>query len=353
MSSLARYLDPAVIQRMGRLDLRARFIVEGFLAGLHASPWHGLSLEFSEHRKYVPGDDLRSIDWNVFARTDRLYLRRHHAETHLACHVLIDASASMDEVGPVDRTRSSPAPAGTEPAGSPSGASAEPEGPASAARGADPHFDAGPDADQSAESSKEGAMTKLDYAVHLAAALAYLVTRQHDAIGLAIIGERVRSYVPPRARRDHLLAILAELSNAAALGRTGLAAGVHEAVARIAHRGLIVVISDLLADADACMRAFHHIRFRGHDLIVMHVLDAAEVRFPFRGPLRLEDPETGRCVLTDADAVRQRYVEAVTAWRSRLQEQVAGLRADYVPLDTATPFDRALTEFLAQRDRRV
>ena len=238
MPSLTQYLDPEVIQQVSRLDLRARFIIEGFLAGLHASPFHGFSVEFSEHRKYTPGDDIRAIDWNVFARTDRLYIRKYSAEMQLDCHLLVDTSASMGYVGTLGPVAiPTPRPAG-----------------------------------------------KLTYAIHLAAALGYLITRQQDAVGLGIIGTGLRQFLPARARRQHLIQLLAILSSAEPEGRTGLANGIHEALAQIPHRGLIVLLSDLLTDQDNILEALHHIRFRGHDLIVMHVLDATEVRFPFAGP---------------------------------------------------------------------
>lgn len=305
MTSLARYLDPELIQQVQRLDLRARFIVEGFLAGLHRSPFQGPSVEFSEHRKYVQGDDLRLIDWNVFARTDRMYVRRYAAETHLDCHLLLDASASMGYVGPRD---------------------AQPRGGAPAA--------------------------KLLYAVHVAAALAYLVTRQQDAVGLGIVGRGLRTWLPPRSRRADLVHLLAALAAVRPSGDTGLVHGIHEALHHAAHRGVFVILSDLLTDRAELLRAFHHVRYRGHDLIVMHVLDAAEASLPFRGALRLEDPESGAWLDVDSESARAGLESAVRAWRSELKDQLDALRADYVVLDTSVPFNRALVEFLVQRSRR-
>ena len=251
MSHLTRYLDPQVIQQVGRLDLRARFLVEGFLAGLHSSPFQGLSVEFSEHRKYVQGDDLRTIDWNVFARTDRLYVRKHPAATRLACHRLVDSSAGPRAVRRPGR------------------------------RG-------------------------------------------------------------PRARELRC-----------AEGGTGRGRGVPEGVRRMRHRGLLIVVSDLLTDQYDCFEALHHVRFRGHDLIVMHVLDAAEAKFPFDGEVRLEDPETGQTLVTDSESVRRPYIEAIADWRKELSDRLSAIRADYVALDTSMPFDKALVEFLVQRTRRI
>ncbi|MCH8805067.1 MAG: DUF58 domain-containing protein [Planctomycetes bacterium] len=319
MSSLARYLDPEVIQQVSRLDLRARFIVEGFLAGLHSSPFHGFSVEFSEHRKYVKGDDPRTIDWSVFARTDRLYVRKYQAETHLACHLIVDASASMGYVGalgggePERRSRLGRArrePPSPQPAG------------------------------------------KLMYVVHLAAALGYLITRQQDAVGLYVVGDGLEQMLPPRSRRADLVQMVSTLSSIVPRGRTGLARGIHEALARISHRGIVVVLSDLLTDAEELIEALHHIRFRGHDLIVMHVLDAGEAHFPFQGSVRLEDPESGESLVADADAVRQRYLDGLHEWREKLRRAIEAARGDYLPLDTSTPFDKALVEFLTQRQRR-
>ncbi len=318
MSSLARYLDPEVIQQVSRLDLRARFIVEGLLAGLHRSPFQGLSVEFSEHRKYVQGDDLRTIDWAVFARTDRLYVRKYQAETHLDCFLLVDRSASMGYVGAV-------------------GASSAGLGESSGER---------------VSAADRQAPAKLLYAIHLAAALGYLVTRQQDAIGLGILGDGLETLVPARARRRDLAYLLGVLSSISPRGRTGLARGIHAALGRMPHRGVIVLLSDLLTDQAATLEALHHARFRGHDLIVMHILDAAEVRFPFDGHIRLEDPETGQALSTEADGVRAHSVQAVADWRAELRNQISTLRGDYVALDTSMPFDKALVEFLIQRSRR-
>jgi len=314
MNPLARYLDPALIQQVSRLDLRARFIVEGFLAGLHSSPFEGFSVEFSEHRKYVQGDEPRTIDWKVFARTDRLFVRKYETETHLACHLLVDVSASMGYVGQLGPGTTLGRPAASGPWPQPA--------------------------------------AKLLYAIHLAAALGYLVTRQQDAVGLAIIGAGLEKMLPARCRRTHLIQVLAALSAVVPHGETGLASGVDQALSRIPHRGLIVLISDLLTDTQATLTALHQTRFRGHDLIVMHVLDAAETTFPFEGSVRLEDPETGQSLVADAASVRDRYAAAIASWREELRDQIAGLRADYVPLDTSMPFDKALVEFLVQRRHR-
>ncbi|MCG3128721.1 MAG: hypothetical protein CHACPFDD_03612 [Phycisphaerae bacterium] len=313
MNPLARWLDPAVIQQIERLDLRARLIVEGFLAGLHRSPFQGLSLEFAEHRKYVCGDDPRSIDWNVFARTDRLFVRKRQAETHLACHLLIDASASMGLVGYADAL------------------SRPPRGPV----------------------PQPAHMSKLDYAIHIAAAIGYLVTHQQDAIGVGTIRDGLESLLPARTRRAHLAELLATLAALRPSGVTGLPGGLLEAGRRIAHRGLIIVLSDLLSDEGATRNALVQLRQRGHDVVVMHILAAAELDFAFDAEIRLEDPESGEALTVRAESVRDAYLGMIGRWRDDLRESLMAQRIDYVPLDTATPFDRALIEFLVQRARRA
>lgn len=335
MTPLARYLDPAVIQQVERLDLRARFIVEGLLAGLHGSPMQGMSAEFSEHRKYTQGDDPRTIDWNLYARTDRLFVRKHTAETHLACHILIDASASMGRVGEVEGERSGSASGGWK---------RRKKGGGSAT---------GREAGMGGAAAADETMNKLEYAVHLTAALGYLVTRQQDAIGVGVIGEGLERFLPARSRRADLVQILAELSRVRPAGKTGLAAGIHAALSRIAHRGVVIVMSDLLTEGESCMEALHHVRHRGHDLIVMHILDAIEAGFGLEGMVRLEDPETGETMVTDARGVRDRFVRAVAEWREATSRRLAALRADYVALDTATVFDKALVEFLIRRSRTM
>jgi uncharacterized protein (DUF58 family) len=254
-------------------------------------------VEFAEHREYVPGDDVRFVDWKVYGKSDRYYIKQYEEETNLRAWILLDCSESMEYGAP-------------------------------------------------------GGMTKIDYGRHVAAALAYLITQQQDAVGLGIVGETLQTFLPARARRTHLAQLLGLLAAVTPGGATGLARGIEEALAQIPHRGLIVLISDLLTDTDEVLESLHRIRFRGHDLIVLHVLDAAETQFRFEGAVALEDPETGRTLVAEAAAVRQRYLEALARWRGQLDQQITALRGDYVPLDTAMPFDKALVEFLIQRQRR-
>lgn len=306
MNSATQYLRPEVIAQVQRLDLKARFIVEGFISGLHNSPFQGFSVEFSEHRKYSPGDDLRQIDWSVYGRTDRFYIKKYNAETNLECHLLVDSSASMGY----------------------------------------------PPAEQTAET---GRLSKLDYAICLAAALGYLMIDQQDAVGMARFDDKLRSYLPPRSKRSHLMRLIAELAQARpAADKTdkGLAQAIHEVARRVQRRGLMVILSDFLADPEETIEALHHLRFRGHDVILFQVLDHAEVNFPFDHLTDFQDPETGRRLTVHPQAVRDRYLAALKEFTDRYRHEAAAVRADFVQVDTSMTFDRALVQFLIDRGRR-
>jgi uncharacterized protein (DUF58 family) len=291
------YLRPDVIQQVKRLDLKARFIVEGFLTGLHDSPYHGFSVEFSEHRKYVPGDDIRQIDWGVFAKTDRYYIKKFQAETNLDAYLLVDCSASMDF-------------------------------------------------------STDGRMTKLDYAICLAAAFGYMMVNQQDSVGLATFDEKLRNFLPPKSKRTHLLNILGMLSRTKPAGKTFLAEAIHDIAGRVKKRGLIILLSDLLADQDEVIKALHHLKFRGHDLIIFQVLDHSEVTFEFDGQVRFEEPESLEHVDVDPQSIRAAYLAELKAFIDEYKRQCQSVRADFVTVDNAMTFDKALIEFLIQRQGR-
>ena len=297
MRTAESYLRPDVIQQVQRLDLKARFIVEGFLAGLHDSPYHGFSLEFSEHRKYVAGDDPALIDYAAWARTDKYYIRKFQAETNLACYLLVDQSASMDY------------------------ASGE-------------------------------AMTKLEYSVCLAAALGYLMTRQQDAVGLVTFDEKITHFVPPKSSRAQLTSILSVLAQKPGGRTTAVADVLHQVAGRIRKRSLMVLFSDLLDDTERVIEALHHLRYRGHDLVVFHVLDEAEAHLGMTGPIDLEDPETGQRVMTDPESIRADYLARLEEFKNRFRRELEGQRADFVAVDTSTPFDKALVSFLLNRRKR-
>jgi len=293
-----QYLVPEIARRVRRLDLRAKFIVEGFLAGLNDSPYRALSLEFSEHRKYVAGDDPKRLDWTAWAKTDRLYIKTFQAETNLEAYVLVDTSRSMAYAGRPD------------------------------------------------------AMTKLEYATALAAALGYLLTHQRDAVGLGLLGSRLNHLLRPRAGRRQLVRILAELAGAQGEGPTALAPGLHAVARRVKHRSLILLLSDLVDEPEPVLDALGHLAYRGHDVVVFQILDAMETELDLSGPVVLEDPETGNRVVTDADHIREAYIRLVGDLVAGYERGVRALGGDFVFMTTSTSFDKALCRFLSQRKRR-
>ena len=292
-----QYLKPEVIRTVSRLDLRARFIVEGFLTGLHASPFQGFSVEFSEHRRYALGDDPKDIDCLVFAKTDRYYVKKYQAETNISGYLLMDLSESM---GYTYRQQ----------------------------------------------------LTKFDYSICLAAALAYLMIHQQDPVGLMTFGQQLQMSLPARSKRSQLGNILGVLAKAKPSGLTDVAGNLRRIAAMIRHRSLLMVFSDLLCDPQPVLDSLHLLRHAGHDVILFHVLDEAEVYFPFEGLIDFEDPETTDRQLVDAAGIRTDYLEAVEELRSTFRRECLAMGTDYVPLDTSLPFDRALVEYLSQRQAR-
>ncbi len=296
-STSEKYLNPAVIRQVSRLDLRARFIVEGFIAGLHSSPFQGFSVEFSEHRKYTPGDNIGDIDWNVYAKTDRYYTKKFQAETNLTGYLAMDLSGSM---GYTYRQE----------------------------------------------------LNKFEYGISLAAALSYLMIHQQDPVGLIAFDKKVRQSLPPKSRRTQLANILALLSKLQPAGETEIAHSLHQVAGMMRHRSLVMLFSDLLGDFEPIQKALHRLRFMGHDVIVFHILDEAEALFPFEGMLELEDNETSETLLVDADGIKADYLEEVAEFRETYRKECLGARIDYVPLHTGMPFDKALMSYLLSRQAR-
>jgi uncharacterized protein (DUF58 family) len=297
VSSAEQYLKPEVIQSIARLDLRAKFIVEGFLSGLHTSPFHGFSVEFSEHKRYNPGDDPKDIDWLVFARTDRLYVKRYQAETNITGYVVLDMSRSMAY-------------------------------------------------------TYRQKLTKFDYAICLAAAISYMMIHQQDPVGLITFDEKLRQSLPARSRRSQLGNILAVLQQSKPEGETRIGDNLRQVASIIRHRSLLLLMSDLLTDPDEVIDNLRMLRYAGHDVILFHVLDEAEVTFPFSGSVDLIEPESSDHQVVDAAGIRSDYIEALNELRERYRQECFALGIDYVPLDTSMPFDKALTEYLYQRQAR-
>lgn len=297
MPSAEEYLKPEVIQTVARLDLRARFIVEGFLSGLHASPFHGFSVEFSEHRRYTQGDDIKDLDWLVYAKTDRYYIKKYQAETNITGYLVMDLSESMDYTWRQD-------------------------------------------------------LTKFDYSICLAAALGYLMIQQQDPVGLMTFDEKIRHSLPARSKRTQLGNILALLARLKPTGPTEIAKNLRQFASMVKHRSLIMLFSDLLSDPEPIIQSLHMLRHAGHDVILFHILDEAEVHFPFDGMVDLRDPESGETMVLDAAGIRADYIETLTEMRTRFKQACLSIGADYVPLDTSMPFDKALLEYLSQRKAR-
>ena len=292
-----RFLDPAVVARLGRLDVRARLVVEGFISGMHRSPFHGFSVEFAEHRPYMPGDPLKNIDWKVWARSDRTLVKQYTEETNLRCHLLLDLSGSM------------------------------------------------------AFKSPRAAMSKLEYAQSVAAALAYLMLHQQDAVGALMFAERPLTYIPPRAVRSHLDVLLTAFAGHTAQGATRLGPVLHELAERIKRRGLVILCSDLMDKPEDVLSGLQHFRHRNHEVIVLHILDPDEVDFPYTDTATFLDMETGARLTTEPWEIARRYREKLAAWQDFYRRNCRERLIDYVPLDTRTPFDHALLAYLGKRAR--
>jgi uncharacterized protein (DUF58 family) len=297
-SDSRRYLDPKVLDRIEGLELKARLIVEGWISGLHRSPFRGSSVEFAEHREYVPGDDIRFLDWKVFGRSDRLYVKRYEEETNLEAALVVDVSASMtyrgDDVG----------------------------------------------------------HSKLDYARWAAAALAYLITQQQDAVSLCLFDEEVRRVLPAGSNPVHLRTIMAALDQAQPTGATGVRRALREVGEALRRRGLVLLFSDLLDDPHAIAQGLRQIRDRGHELILFHVLDPDERRFPFERLTRFEGLEGGPDVIADPEALQRAYLEEVDAFTRQVRRACHANRIDYLLLDTSESLGTVLSAWLARREAR-
>jgi uncharacterized protein (DUF58 family) len=272
-------------------------VVEGFIAGMHRSPFHGFSVEFAEHRPYMPGDPLKNLDWKVWARSDRLLVKQYTEETNLRCHLLVDLSGSM------------------------------------------------------AFRSERASMSKLDYARSLSAALSYLMLQQQDAVGVMMFADRPLSYVPARAVRSHLDVVLRTLGSFEAAGRTRLGPALHQLAERIKQRGLVILCSDLMDRPEEVLLGLQHFRHRHHEVVVFHILDPDETDFPYTDTATFQDLETGVELTTEPWEIARRYRERFEAWSERYRRACREQRIDYVRLDTRTPFDRALLAYLEKRAR--
>jgi len=294
-----KYLDPKVLARVSGLELRARLIVEGFFSGRHRSPYRGLSIEFADHRAYTQGDEIRHIDWKVYGKTDKYYVKEFEQETNLNLMLVVDASESM-------------------------------------------HY-----------RSSDQLMTKYDYAASQAAALAYLTLQQQDAVGLSLFDERLIKTIRPSNNAHHWRAIIEELSSVSQRAKTSMGAVLHELAERLTHRSLIVLISDLFDDPQDVLTGLKHLRYRHHELIVWNLWDPAELDFSFRGPTMFDGLESTGRLLVEPRALRDRYREEVERFQTRLQAGCGRMQVDYVVFNTRSSLDVALSGYLATRSARL
>ena len=289
----ARFLDPATLARIDRLDLLAKTVVEGFINGLHRSPYLGISIDFAEHRAYMPGDDIRRIDWKLFGRSDRLYVKEFEVDSNANFVTLLDISRSM--------------------------------------------------------AFGSGDITKLDYARYLAACLTYFAHRQRDRVGLVTFDEAIVEYVPPAAK--HFDVVLHAIDRAQPGGRSELQAPLVKVAEAARRRGIVVLISDLYEPPDSILDGLLKLRYRGHDLIVFHVLDPAEIHFEVDEAATYEDLETGETIPVVPSRLREQYRQLVEEHVAALSKCLGENKIDYALMDTATPLDHALFTFLSARQR--
>lgn len=291
-----RYLDPAVLNKVSGLELQARLVVEGFISGRHESPFKGSSVEFAEHRQYVPGDDIRHLDWKVFAKSDRFYIKEYEEETNLKAYVVVDVSKSMAYAG-------------------------------------------------------EGGISKLEYAKFVGASILHLVQRQQDAAALVTFNEGVQEFLPPASSGAHIRNCTKALSQAQPGGDTELGPILHEIADRLRSRSLVVLLSDFFDESGSVLEGLAHMGWRGHDVIAFHVLDHDELHLPFDRMTRFEGLEIDEHLLLDPKALREAYLEEMRSFQTEIKSACLRGRMDYVVLDTSAPLGIALSTYLAQRSQ--
>lgn len=299
MENYRKYLDPRTLAKLDGLELRARSIVEGYVTGVHRSPYHGFSVEFAEHREYVPGDDLRYVDWKAFGKTDRIYLKQYEEETNLVCYLLLDVSESMSY------------------------------------------------------KSDDAPLSKLDYARCAAAALTYLVLQQQDGVGLTTFDREIRALIRPSSHPTHLKQMLHAMEIAPTTHKTTMGPIFHELAERYKKRGVVVVLSDLFDDVSSLLAGLKHFRHRRHEVILMHVLDPAELDFPFRNMTLFKGLEGWANQLVDPHALRKAYLAEFEAFTKAVRTGCHARNIDYLQLRTDQPLDLALSTYLAGRMNRI
>ena len=289
----SKVLDPKILNKITRLELKARQIVEGFVAGMHKSPYHGFSVEFAEHREYSAGDEIKHLDWKVFGRSDRLFIKEYELETNLRSHILVDCSESMEY--------------------------------------------------------RSGETSKLELASTIAASMAHMILRQQDAVGLVTFDKEVKTFIPSHSGKGQMHAVLGTLGGVSARNKTDLSVVFNALAERFSRKGLVIIISDLFDDPEKLLRALQHFRHRRQDVIIFHVMDEYEVNFPFQRMTMFEGLEEYPRILVDPRALRQAYLEEVEKFVSKIRRGCVQNQIDYVQVTTDKPLEVELTRYLASR----
>ncbi len=296
MNNHKKYLQPKVIAQLKNIELKARLVVEGFIIGLHRSPYHGFSVEFAEHRQYRPGDEIRHIDWKVFGRTDKYFVKQFEEETNLRSVIALDSSASM-------------------------------------------------------RFASKGNISKFEYGTYLAAALGYLLIKQRDAVGIALYDTQVNTYLPPRSRQSYIHEILKVIDSTIPSNKTETAKALDLLAERISRRGLVIVISDFFDDPSSVMKALNHFRHKKHEVLAFQLLDPRELDFKFGRAATFKDIETGEELVTQPYQVQRSYSSAIKDFIFQIKRECRNNNIDYHLIDTSQPFDKALREYLTKRKR--
>jgi uncharacterized protein (DUF58 family) len=295
MSDSINFLDPSVLTGLSNLELRARVVVEGFLSGLHKSPHRGFSVEFNDYRQYQRGDDMRHVDWKLYARSDKMYIKQYEDETNVRCVILLDTSASM--------------------------------------------------------SYSSGSMSKLNYGVTLASALAYFVNRQRDAVGLITFDDEVRNFIPPRCRQPHLMRILRTLSTLETGTQTNVVKPLTDLAVTLTKKSMVILISDMLDDEERIVGTLQNLRAMGHDVLTFQIMDSDELTFPFTEASEFIDMENNETYTTSPAAIREAYLENLNEFLEFCRKQCQSSGVDYCLLNTAEPLDEALSAYMTKRAR--
>ena len=289
-----KYLSPSVISKLNSLELRARLVVEGFMVGLHKSPYHGFSVEFSEHRPYMQGDNLKDIDWKVYGKSDKYFIKQYEEETNLKSYILLDTSKSMSY-------------------------------------------------------ASEGNISKLEYASTLVAGLSYLMIHQQDAVGLSLYSEKINKYLPPKSSKAYLHEILKNLTEVKASDKTNTASSLHDIAEKIKRRGLVIIVSDLFDDIASVLTALKHFRYKKNEVIVFQILDPQERDFAFGNDAIFKDMETEDEITTQPYQIQKAYKEAMNEFVTRIKTECLNSNIEYNLIETSMPFDKALFSYIQKR----